>query len=97
MLVSSNDAFMGISKIRLPKKARMISVPAYDAGAEANDESCSYIPGPPCGNADTASAVAGEGFVHIHAGIHGIGDLDAAQFDWRNPVAKVAIRRVREH
>jgi hypothetical protein len=35
-----------------------------------------------------------EGFVHVHAGIHGIGDLVAADRDWRNPVAQIAIRRL---
>ncbi|MGH8621200.1 MAG: hypothetical protein ACRET3_03595 [Burkholderiales bacterium] len=35
-----------------------------------------------------------EGYVHIHAGIHGIGDLPPEVRDWRNPVARVAIRRV---
>jgi hypothetical protein len=32
--------------------------------------------------------------VHIHAGMHGIGDLDASVRDWRNPVAQVTIRRI---
>jgi hypothetical protein len=31
------------------------------------------------------------GDVFIHAGIHGIGDLAPAQFDWKNPVAKITI------
>jgi hypothetical protein len=31
----------------------------------------------------------GERFVHIRAGIHGIGNLNAAQRDWRNPVAEI--------
>jgi hypothetical protein len=33
-------------------------------------------------------------FVHIHAGIHGVGDLQEATHDWRNPVARIAIRRL---
>jgi hypothetical protein len=36
----------------------------------------------------------GEGYVSIHAGIHGIGDLMSKDHDWRNPVAKVSIKRV---
>ena len=40
--------------------------------------------------------VGGEqGYVHIHAGIHGIGNLVAADRDWRNPVAHISIRRTR--
>ena len=35
-----------------------------------------------------------EGYVHVHAGIHGIGDLDASERDWRNPVAMVTIELV---
>jgi hypothetical protein len=97
MLVTTNDAFMSVNKLKLPFHSSILTVPAYDAGAEANDESCNYIPGPPCGNANAASNVEGEGFVHIHAGIHGVGDLNTAQYDWRNPVAKVSIRRVRKH
>ncbi len=35
-----------------------------------------------------------EGYVHIHRGIHGVGDLVAAVHDWRNPVAKITITKV---
>lgn len=98
MLVSTNDAFMAVNKLKLPRRSSTtITVPAYDAGAENNDENCAFIPGPPCGNAEAASDIAGEGFVHIHSGIHGIADLTAAQHDWRNPVAKISIRRVRSY
>lgn len=68
--------------------------PAYDAGSEPNDEQCVNIPGPVCGGAGGSPDTGGEGYVHIHAGIHGIGDLVAADRDWRNPVAKVVIKRV---
>lgn len=97
MLVTSNDAFMAVNKLKLPRRFSVVTVPAYDAGAEANDESCAYIPGPPCENANAASDIEGEGFIHVHAGIHGIGDLRPAQYDWRNPVAKISIRRVNKH
>lgn len=96
MLVSTNDGFMAVNKLKLPRRSSTIMVPAYDAGAENNDESCDYIPGPPCGN-HASSDLEGEGFIHIHSGIHGVGDLNAAQFDWRNPVAKITIHRVRKH
>lgn len=96
MLVSTNDAFMAVNRVRLPFRASVLTVPAYDAGAEANNENCAYIPGPPCGNANAEPQEDAEGFVHIHAGIHGIGDLDAAQFDWQNPVAKILIRRIKK-
>jgi len=37
----------------------------------------------------------GEGFVHVHSGIQGIADLDAARYDWRNPIAKISVKRVK--
>ncbi len=36
----------------------------------------------------------GEGYAHIHYGLHGIGDLLTNQFDWRNPVASITIKQV---
>ncbi len=98
MLVVSNDAFMALKSVRLPSRHRgkaRYYVRAYDAGSENNDESCKYIPGPPCGNPFKKSEVPGEGFVYIHSGIHGRGDLIPATHDWNNPVAKITIRRIR--
>lgn len=95
MLVTSNDAFLALNRIKLPYRSRRLTVPAYDAGSENNDESCAYIPGPPCGNPNASSDQPGEGFVHIHSGIHGGADLSAAQFDWNNPVAEIFIKRVK--
>ena len=31
----------------------------------------------------------------VHGGIHGIGDLDTATYEWRNPVAHVEVVRVK--
>jgi hypothetical protein len=42
-----------------------------------------------------APAGGEEGYVHIHAGIHGVGDLEPGMRDWRNPVARITIRRVK--
>jgi hypothetical protein len=39
----------------------------------------------------------GEGYIHVHAGIHGIGGpngLDPAMEDWRDPVVQVTIERI---
>lgn len=98
MLVTTNDAFVGLNRVRItkPRRGIQIRVPAYDAGSEDNDESCLYIPGPPCGNPNMASDEPGEGYVHIHNGIHGSGDLNESLFDWRNPVASIRIRRIRK-
>lgn len=97
MLVVSNDAFFGARKLRLPYGYGKVEyyAAAYDSGSEANSESCDYIPGPPCGNPVARDTVDAEGFVHIHSGIHGIGDLAPEQLDWRNPVVKITIQAVR--
>jgi hypothetical protein len=97
MLLPTNDGFIGAHGIRLPKGHRSTSqtLAAMDAGTEVNDESCAHIPGPVCGG-EPVSMADGEGFVHVHGGIHGIGDLMASGYDWRNPVAKITVERVRD-
>lgn len=96
MLGNTNDGFAALRDVELPKDRQAISYMAdgYDAGSETNDESCSTVPGPACGGAALSTEDSGEGFVHIHAGIHGIGGLNAAIHDWRNPVAQVVIERM---
>ena len=82
--------------VRAPRRGEAsFRSPAYDAGSESNNEDCDFIPGPPCDNPlvrDTANA---EGYVHVHAGIHGVGDLVPATHDWRNPVAAISMRALR--
>ncbi len=58
-----------------------------------NDELCMHIPGPHCGGSPFSPGLA-EGYVHISRGISGEGDLLSSEYDWRNPVAHVAILRV---
>lgn len=98
MLIPTNDAFVGLNAIELSDKWEKSDVhflPAMDAGAEDNDEKCMYIPGPVCKNPNKASDKPGEGFIHIHRGIHGVGDLSAATYDWRNPTTRVTIVRTK--
>jgi hypothetical protein len=98
MLIPTNDAFVALNGIEAPvgNKTLTLFAPAYDAGTEANDELCASIPGPVCGGEGfNASRAGAEGFVHIHAGIQGIGDLSPAMYDWQNPVARITIRRVK--
>jgi hypothetical protein len=95
MLVTTNDAFFALNGVRGPGYGtKTYYSPAYDAGSEANNEDCAFIPGPPCEMPGVHTDDA-EGYVHIHAGIHGGADLVPAGHDWRNPVAKVTIRRLR--
>ncbi|MBM4263078.1 MAG: hypothetical protein FJ143_16775 [Deltaproteobacteria bacterium] len=101
MLIPTNDAFFALNGVAGPHGhgVRTLTSVAYDAGSEANDELCASIPGPffaECGGPGGGAAPAGgeEGYVHVHAGIHGIGNLSAPLRDWRNPVARITIRRV---
>jgi hypothetical protein len=97
MLLPTNDGFVGLDNFDLPwwdTDPVTVTLTAYDAGSEPNDERCASIPGPHCGGVGGSPGVGGEGFVHVHSGIHGIADLKVATYDWRNPVAQVTIRRV---
>jgi hypothetical protein len=100
MLIPTNDGFVAINTAGpFDRWAQTLLALGYDSGTEVNDEDCDSIPGPdfeecggPGGDGDPGG---GEGFVRIHEGMHGVGDFDEARRDWRNPVAKVRIRRVR--
>ena len=95
MLGATNDAFFAIKDVALPWGMSELTyvAPAYDAGSETNDELSSTVAG--LGGEGYSPNDNGEGFVHIHNGVHGIGDLVAATMDWRNPVAKITIQRVK--
>ncbi|CAM9553551.1 unnamed protein product [Choristocarpus tenellus] len=95
MLVNTNDAFMGIESQPLPEKYGVWYPPAYDAGTEVNNEDCMFIPGPGCADISTENQMTddGEGFIHIHRGMHDVTtDLPAASYDWRNGVASVSLK-----
>jgi len=97
MLIPTNDAFIATNSVRGPKKkGHSVTVysPVYDSGTEVNDELCVNMPGPFCGG-EGFNPAGGEGFVHINIGMHDIGDLASSQFDWRNPAAKIVIKRIR--
>jgi hypothetical protein len=98
MLGNTNDGFIALRDVELPKGNQTVTYMAdgYDAGSETNDESCANVPGPACGGAALSPEDNGEGFVHIHAGIHGIDGLSAAEYDWRNPVAQIVVERVKQ-
>lgn len=94
MLGATNDAFLAITDVNLPRgyKAATYWADAYDAGSETNDELSATVAG--LGGEGYSPNNAGEGFVHIHNGVHGIGNLNEAKFDWRNPVAEIVIKRM---
>ena len=99
MLIPTNDNFYALNAVELPFFGSVTYLaPAYDAGTEANDQLCSAIPGPRCrGEGHSPGPNTGdEGFVFIGSGFHELGtELTPAEYDWRNPVARVTIRRVR--
>jgi hypothetical protein len=102
MLIPTNDGFFALNGVEGPRGHRgaIYTSVAYDAGSERNDETCASIPGPDfdeCNGPGGGGAPSGdeEGYVHVHAGMHGIGDMNEAERDWRNPVARIVIRRVR--
>ena len=105
MLVTTNDAFFAVNShevfggYAIKNRVGGVQNPvayahAYDAGTEANTESCEHIPGPPCGNGGVRVTDGAEGYVYISNGIHGTGDIDASAYDWRGPVAKVTFYRI---
>jgi hypothetical protein len=95
MLVTTNDAFLFASGSVLPKgRTHTTLANAWDAGSEGNTESCEHIPGPPCGNPLVRVTNSAEGYVHVHAGIQGSGELAGADRDWNNPVAIVTVERI---
>lgn len=100
MLIPTNDGFFGVTGVPLPRGNDVLTIdaPVYDAGTERNDERCASIPGPnfvECGGPGAGARVGGgEGVVTVHNGIHGIGDFRASERDWRNPVARIVIRRL---
>jgi len=96
MLIPTNDSFIALNGVKAPKgnKTTVYYSPGYDAGSEPNDEDCLNIPGPVCKGDGPSPEAGGEGYVHISSGIHGIKDLHPNVYDWRNPTAKIVIKRV---
>jgi archaellum component FlaF (FlaF/FlaG flagellin family) len=97
MLIPTNDSFIALNGVKAPEhgESTVYYSPGYDAGTESNDESCQNIPGPVCGGEGGSSETENdEGYVHISGGIHGIADLAAETYDWRNPTAKIVIKKV---
>jgi hypothetical protein len=105
MIGATNDAVYAVMGVELPKgmgDTVHATAHAYDVGSEANDESSSTVGALGATDDNPVSGMGinenGEGFIHVHAGIHGIGGedgLDPAMFDWRDPVVLVTVERVK--
>lgn len=94
MLATTNDGYTALNSIALPKKTATHFAYVYDAGSESNNESCAYIPGPPCAGNSGNNSDDGEGYISLHNGVHGGGDLNSKHLDWRGPVAIVTVSRI---
>eukprot|EP00594_Rhizosolenia_setigera_P005030 CAMPEP_0178952516 /NCGR_PEP_ID=MMETSP0789-20121207/7880_1 /TAXON_ID=3005 /ORGANISM="Rhizosolenia setigera, Strain CCMP 1694" /LENGTH=213 /DNA_ID=CAMNT_0020633619 /DNA_START=296 /DNA_END=937 /DNA_ORIENTATION=- len=92
MAINTNDCFISLNGAYL-YDGQVLDLPGLDAGSEENNELCESIPGPACAEIDgnNTSSGNGEGFVHVHRGFFGIGDLDREDFDWRNPMMRVSV------
>lgn len=105
MLGATNDAFYAVREVRLPDgigDTVRVDATGYDAGSEANAESPDTVGALGATDDDPITGAGinenGEGYIHVHAGIHGIGGpggLDPATYDWRNPVLELTIERIR--
>lgn len=102
MLGATNDGVYAVHGVELPKGIHdivRVFANAYDVGSEANAESAATVIA--LGATDdnpilgTGINEGGEGYIHVHAGIHGIGGLDPSIYDWRNPVVELIIERIK--
>ncbi len=107
MLGKTNDGFWALRGVALPwgigDTARYFAN-GYDAGSEANLETTGEggtVGGADGDNGATGAGIndgSGEGYIFVHAGIHGVAGedgLDPAIYDWRDPVVEVTIERIK--
>jgi len=96
MLATTNDALTAVLSKALPRNNVVYMATTYDAGSEANNEGCEYIPGPPCSaeSGNLRATTGAEGFITVHSGIRGANDLNAAHLDWRGATSVVSIKRI---
>jgi hypothetical protein len=104
MLGATNDAFYAVRGVQLPRgigNSIHVYANAYDAGSEDNAESAATVGALGATDDDPITGFGinenGENYIHVHAGIHGVGGEDglaAATHDWRNPVVEVTVERI---
>ncbi|MEZ5930639.1 MAG: spondin domain-containing protein [Alphaproteobacteria bacterium] len=103
MLVNTNDTFFAVRGADARKGEVELFSPGFDAGTEANNENCAFVPGPACpqGSGNARATDDAEGYIFVQPGIHGTAggvatsELDPSLHDWRNPVAYIEITRKR--
>jgi hypothetical protein len=109
MLICTNDGFLGLDAVKLPKHgSQEFLLAGYDAGREENTERsedlvdpCSELgPAPlrgdPNGNRDSGPGITTSPAQVIghHPGVSGGADLSVALHSWADPVARVTIERI---
>jgi len=101
MLAATNDAFYAIRGVRLPTSgSTTFYATAFDAGSEANNELSGDVPASADENDNDPGinyGIAGvdrEGFIHVHNGIFGGGDLVPSEHDWNNPVVEIIVEKI---
>jgi hypothetical protein len=107
MLICSNDGFVGLGGVRLPRRGfGAYLLRGYDAGTEDNTEMsqdivdpCSALgpfplDGDPNGNEDAAVDSDPQQTIRRHPGIRGVGDLSIFEHGWIGPVGVIVVRRV---
>jgi Spondin_N len=94
MLSLTNDGFVAARAVPLPATVGQtvrVDLRAYDAGSEANTESCEHVPCEVHGRRMTSGA---EGTVREHQGIRGDRDIPPSRA-WASPVlGSLEIRRI---
>ena len=81
------DAFHFGAPSRTPRSTTPLPRPTPSAART--------FPGRPAAIRESSPAEAPEEFIHIHNGIHGVGDLEPADHDWRGGAARITVRRIR--
>jgi hypothetical protein len=95
MLSLTNDGFVAARSIALPADigaSTTVALRAYDAGSEANTESCAHVP---CEIHDQRMAEGAEGLVTGHAGIRGDADLPLSRGWGGSDLGTLTITRLR--
>lgn len=90
MCENTNDCFVALNGVEL-MPGMILEEPGLDAGSEDNDESCASVPGPACLGEGRFASPRGEGFVQVHPGITGDGDLPADIYNWADPLMRVTV------
>ena len=91
MCENTNDCFVALNGVNV-KEGMVLDEPGLDAGSEENNESCVSVPGPACAGLGKGIERSrnGEGYIHVHRGVLGVGDLER-DLDWRNPMMRVTV------